>query len=125
MSLLSPAARDFLRARLGSLIQLDIALLLHADPSVWWSAERVAEHLRVTVDAARQVLEALASRNLLDVRIANDLTYRFAPWHESTAELIAEIAEHHYEARELIARGGGDRTATRFADAFRIRKTDG
>jgi hypothetical protein len=125
MSSLSAAARDFLRARLGSLIQLDIALLLHGDPSAWWSAERVAGHLRVTVDAATQALESLASRNLLDVRIANDLTYRFAPWHESTAQLVGEIADHHYEARELIARGGGDQTAARFADAFRIRKTDG
>lgn len=125
MSSLSPAAREFLRARLGSLLQLDIALLLHADPSAWWSAERVAEHLRVTLDAATQALETLASRNLLDVRIANDLTYRFAPWHESTAQLVAEIADHHYEARELVARLGSDSVAARFADAFRIRKTDG
>jgi hypothetical protein len=125
MSSLSPDAREFLRARLGSLIQLDIALLLHADPSAWWSAERVAAHLRVAVDAATQALETLASRNLLDVRIANDLTYRFAPWHESTARLASEIADHHYEARELVARASGDSVAARFADAFRIRKTDG
>lgn len=122
---LSAAAREFLRARLGSLVQLDIALLLHADASVWWSAERVAGHLRVSTDAATQALETLASRNLLDVRIASDLTYRFAPWHESTAALVAEIADHHYEARELVARAGGDTVAARFADAFKIRKTDG
>ncbi len=122
---LSAAAREFLRARLGSLVQLDIALLLHADSSVWWSAERVAGHLRVSTDAATQALESLASRNLLDVRIASDLTYRFAPWHESTAALVAEIADHHYEARELVARVGGDTVAARFADAFKIRKTDG
>ena len=125
MPSLSAAAREFLRARLGSLIELDTALLLHADRSVWWSAERVAGHLRVSADAATQALETLASRNLLDVRIANDLTYRFAPWHESTATMVAEIADHHYEARELVARVGGDTVATRFADAFRIRKTDG
>jgi hypothetical protein len=125
MALLSAEARDFLRAHLISLIQLDIALLLHADPSAWWSSERVAGHLRVSIDAASQALEALASRNLLDVRIASDLTYRFAPWHESAATLVAEIADHPYEARELVARAGRDTVATRFADAFRIRKTDG
>lgn len=123
--MLSTAARDFVRARLGSLIQLDVALLLHADASVWWSAERVAAQLRVSEEAAGHALEALASRNLLDVRIANDLSYRFAPWHESAAELIAEIAEHHYEAREVVARGGSETAAERFADAFRIRKNDG
>ena len=125
MSLLSAAARDFVRARLGSLIQLDVALLLHADASVWWSAERVATQLRVPPDAAAHALEALASRNLLDVRIANDLTYRFAPWHDSAARLIAEIADHHYEAREVAARAGKESAAERFADAFRIRKNDG
>ena len=125
MSPLSAAAREFLRNRLGSLIELDIALLLHADASVRWSAERVAGHLRVPADATTQALETLASRNLLDVRIANDLAYRFAPWHESTAQLVAEIADHHYEARELVARLGGVSAAARFADAFRIRTNDG
>jgi hypothetical protein len=124
MSSLSTTAREFVRARLGSLIQLDAVLLLHADTSLWWSAERVAAHLRVSPDAAAQALEALASRNLLDVRIANDLTYRFAPWHESAARLIAEIADHHYEAREIVARAGTETAAERFADAFRIRKID-
>ena len=125
MSSLSTTAREFVRARLGSLLQLDAVLLLHADASLWWSADRVAAQLRVSPDAAAQALEALASRNLLDVRIANDLTYRFAPWHESAARLIAEIADHHYEAREIVARAGTETAAERFADAFRIRKIDG
>ena len=62
---------------------------------------------------------------LLDGRIANDLTDRFAPWHDSAARLIAEIADHHYEAREVAARAGNESVAERFADAFRIRKSDG
>ena len=71
------------------------------------------------------VIPKAPSRNLLDVRIANDLTYRFAPWHDSAARLIAEIADHHYEAREVAARAGNESVAERFADAFRIRKGDG
>ena len=122
---LSPASKDFVRAHLGSLIQLDVALLLQSDPEIWWSAERVASHLRVSTDIARESLEKLASRNLLDVRIASDLTYRFAPWHQSAAEMMNEIAANHYEARESAARGGSASPAQRFADAFRIRKTDG
>ena len=100
---LSAPAREFVRAHLGSLIQLDAALLLQSDADVWWNAERLAGALRVPVEAARHSLEALATRNLLDVRIATDLTYRFAPWHTSVAELMGEIAAHHYEAREVVA----------------------
>jgi hypothetical protein len=120
---LSAPAKEFVRSRLSSLIQLDAALLLQSDAEMWWSAERLAASLRVRVDAAREALEALAARNLLDVRIATDLTYRFAPWHTSVAELMTEIAAHHYEAREIVARGGT--AAQRFADAFRVRKNDG
>jgi hypothetical protein len=122
---LSPAAQLFVRTRLGSILQLDIVLLLQADADVWWSAERVAAQLRVAVDAARLALEALASGNLLDVRIASDLTYRFAPWHESAARVLGEIAASHYEAREIVARAAAAGTAERFANAFRIRKSDG
>lgn len=122
---LSPASKDFVRAHLASLIQLDIALLLQADPDGWWSAERVAAQLRVSADEARDALEKLAARNLLDVRIANDLTYRFAPWHQSAATMMHEIAANHYEARDLAARAGSVSVAERFADAFRIRKGDG
>jgi hypothetical protein len=120
---LSAPAKEFVRSRLSSLIQLDAALLLQSTADVWWNAERLAASLRVHVDTAREALEALAARNLLDVRIATDLTYRFAPWHTGVAALMTEIAAHHYEAREIVARGGT--AAQRFADAFRLRKKDG
>ena len=122
---LSLAAKDFVRAHLGSLIQLDIALLLQSDVEMWWNAERVAGQLRVSTDTARDGLEKLAAHNLLDVRIATDLTYRFAPWHESAAAMMNEIATNHYEAREIAAQAGSESTAKRFADAFTIRKSDG
>jgi hypothetical protein len=124
MSSLSPDAAEFARARLGSILNLDVALLLRAESDSWWTAERVAAALRAGIEASRTALESLASRNLLDVRIANDLSYRFAPWHESAARHMTEIAANHYEAREIVARTGGS-AAERFANAFKIRKSDG
>ena len=120
---LSAPAKEFVRSRLGSLIHLDAALLLQSDAGVWWSAERLSATLRVPLDDARHTLEALAAVNLLDVRIAADLTYRFAPWHASVARLMEEVASNHYEAKEIVARGSS--AAERFADAFRLRKNDG
>ena len=124
MPSLSPGAVEFARSRLGSILILDIALLLRAEADSWWTAERVAATLRAGVEGSRHALEALGSRNLLDVRIGSDLSYRFAPWHESAAHYMTEIAEHPYEAREIVARAGGS-AAERFANAFRIRKSDG
>jgi hypothetical protein len=121
---LSETAKEFVRAHITSLIQLDAALLLKADAGGWWSAERLAAELKVSVDAARRALEELAAHNLLDVRIAAELTYRFAPWHASAAESMGEAASHPYEAREVVVRGGRS-AAQRFADAFRVRKQDG
>ena len=125
MSSLTPEAREFARSHLGSILQLDVALLLRAEGDSWWTAERVAAELRVGIEASRQALEALGAHNLLDVRIANDLSYRYAPWHQSAARQMSEIAANHYEAREIVARGSGGSAAERFADAFRIRKNDG
>jgi hypothetical protein len=124
MPSLSPGAVEFARSRFGSILILDVALLLRAEADSWWTAERVAAALRAGVEASRRALESLASKNLLDVRIANDLSYRFAPWHESAAQHMTEIAAHPYEARDIVATKGGS-AAARFADAFRIRKTDG
>jgi hypothetical protein len=125
MPSLSPTAREFARVRLRSLLQLDVVLLLQADTEVWWSAARVASALRVGADAAGRALEELAAGNLLDVRIATDLTYRFAPWHENAAQMMSEIAANHYEAKAIVARSSTASAAERFADAFRIRKSDG
>lgn len=96
-------------------------LLLQADPSRWWSASQVAEELRIGPEMAREALEELGTTNLLDMRIAIDLTYRFAPWQPDAARYVSEIANARYDAREIVAQRGGTTAAKRFADAFRLR----
>lgn len=123
---LSPQAITFLRECFRSILDLDIILLLERDAARWWSADQIAQELRASASAAASSLEALAARNLLDVRIGSALAYRFAPVQASVAESLAEIAADPYSARELIA--GGDNVASaarRFAEAFRLRKIDG
>lgn len=101
--------------------------MLHGNPARWWSATAVALELRVAQSAAREALEELGTTNLLDMRIGNDLTYRFAPWQPEAAQFVAEIAAAPYEARDVVAQRGGTTAAKRFADAFRLRarKSDG
>lgn len=122
---LSPHARNFLRESVRSLLELDAILLLQRNDQRWWSAEQIAEELRVGSDPASSALESLAACNLLDVRIGGTLAYRFAPVEPAARSTVGEIASDPYVARELVAGGDIARAARRFADAFRLRKSDG
>lgn len=124
-SSLSPHARRFLRDTVGSLLQLDIILLLQRDDTRWWNADQIAQEFRVGPATTGLALEELASRNLLDVRIGSTLAYRFSPLEERVRRVLAEIAADPYPARELVASGATATAARRFAEAFRLRNSDG
>jgi hypothetical protein len=129
---LSASARHFLDSRIPSLLHLEVLLQLRRDPGQWSSAESVAAALGIAPPSVERVLEELGSQNLVDVRIASDLVYRFAPLDEAVLPLIAELAEARYADRELLEailanRRRRPRAALDFADAFRLRgpETDG
>jgi hypothetical protein len=88
-----------------------VLLLLHGSPSRWWSPPAVAETLRIGAGAAAHALEALGTWNLVDVRLASTLTYRYAPLDAPMARVIDEIAAAHDVARDvvvaLVGRGRG------------------
>jgi DNA-binding transcriptional MocR family regulator len=99
---LSCRASAFLRESIRSLDELETILLLQGDASRWWSAEQIARTLGISIDAATRVLEALAARNLLDVRVGESLSYCWAPVHEHVLETLREVALKRSKARELV-----------------------
>src|SRR5687768_6113646 len=101
---LSPRAPELLREFIKSVHDLDMILVLHRDPSRWWSAEQIAEELSMRADVAARALEALAGRNLLDVRVGETLAYCWAPLHDHdhVFEAVREIAMESLHARELV-----------------------
>jgi hypothetical protein len=101
---LSSRASAFLRESIRSVHELDTILVLHRDPSRWWSAEQIAKELSLRADVATRALETLAGRNLLDVRVGETLAYCWAPVHDHdhVFETVREIALESVEARELI-----------------------
>lgn len=118
---LSAAALEFLTARLGSARRLEVLITVQRSPQAWWTAEAIAADLRLPVRAAADELEALASQNLLDVRVAHDVLYRFVPASETLAAVVREIVEGYFADRDRLLRlltvTG---SARRFADAFKI-----
>ncbi len=99
---LSSRAERFLCDTIGSVQNLDCLILVGTDPTRWWSAASVARELRAPVEVVTGALEQLAKRNLLDVRLASDIVFRYAPWHEADA-LVAEITTVHCRDRAATA----------------------
>ena len=101
---LSPRATSFVRESITSLDELETILLLHRDAGRWWSAEQIAGELEMRVDATSRALEALAARNLLDVRVGSSLTYCWAPihHHDDVYEAVREVSLEPLEARRVI-----------------------
>lgn len=98
----SSAAPRFLRESIRSLQELEAILLLHRHPAKWWSAEQIALELSLTVESAARVLEALAGRNLLDVRVGTALAYCCAPIDDHAVAMLSEVAGDPAAAREVV-----------------------
>jgi hypothetical protein len=123
---LTPALEGFLRDNVESLDQLDLLSLMVKLPDRWWDAASAGEALRISTVAARAALEALASRNLLEISLTTDIRYRFQPGTPVLREHCDAFAEAYRMNPLAIVRFFTDthRRAVRdFADAFRLRRS--
>ena len=124
---LGAAAMAFVREHIASLDELELLMRLIESPERWWDATSVARALGVPEHRARAMLDGFAARNLLDIRITEDLRYQFRP---GTAELndaatAVAIAYHRNPTPviQVVARSA-PRSVRDFADAFRIRRRE-
>jgi hypothetical protein len=125
---ITPGVRAFVRDHIRSLEQLEILLLLLKDETRSWSAEAAARELRTTTASAAARLEEMASRNLLDVRIAEQIFYRYAPVSPALDAAAKETARAYKERPVAVTTAiysQPEDEIRAFADAFRIRKKEG
>jgi predicted ArsR family transcriptional regulator len=117
--------RRFLTDQIGSGERLDVLLFLYRYATRWWAAQTLAAELGMPADAAQSHLEHLSARNLLDVRVAESVIYRYHPVREDLSRLVEDVAQTHYRQRDallaVLARRAPD-SARLFADAFQLRK---
>jgi predicted ArsR family transcriptional regulator len=122
---LSEAARRLLTEGVGSLERLDLLLFLHRQPARWWSARALEGELDRPADALRRHLDHLVAQNLLDVRIAESVVYRYQPGRDDLAAQVEELARENHLHRDavatLLARRLGE-SARLFANAFQLRR---
>jgi hypothetical protein len=122
---LSESARRVLRDDIGSLERLDVLLLMQHDAERWWTAAALARELRIAPMQVEASLHALGRGNLLEVRVAEDVLYRYDPGAPALRQVIEEIVEFHYANRTAVAAilsAAHASGAELFAEAFRLRK---
>ena len=122
---LSDAARHFLVHMIGSIERLDIILVMRRHADRWWTATALADELRIPATVVQSDLDWLGARNLLGVRIAQDVLYQYGPGTTELRQLVDEVSLVHDADRGatagVVARPIPE-SARLFADAFRLRK---
>jgi hypothetical protein len=117
----------FVREHIDSLEQLELLTLLVKLPERWWDAATVAEALGMSATIARDLLERLASRNLLAISITTEVRYQFQPGTAALRDASQEFAEACRTNRTALVRLVTDtqqRAMRDFADAFKLRRHD-
>jgi predicted ArsR family transcriptional regulator len=117
----------FLADHIRSLEELQLLIVMVQAPDRWWDATTAARELGIDPPAARRGLDALAKRNLLDIRITGDVRYQFGPGTDDL-RAAARATEDAYRTNPLavvqLVAQTGKRGLRDFADAFRIRRDD-
>jgi hypothetical protein len=120
---LSEGIRIFLENCIDSVEQLEVLLLLHAEPEREWSLAEIIAELRSTENSIKQRLANLYSRKVLAPPEPGSTTHRFRVVAPETTPIIDELAEHYRirPNRVIDAIYARPTKALRdLADAFRI-----
>jgi len=117
--------REFVARFLPSIEHLETFMLLRRDTTRSWSAADIAAQLGIGEAATLRILEQLAAGNFLDIKISNDVLFRFNPLDEAIAALSAQCADLYVRERiamiNLVAAVGLGGIHD-FAEAFRLKK---
>jgi hypothetical protein len=116
-----------LLARLESIAQLEVLLLLARTAPREWDAERLAAELRIERAWAQEQLATLRQRDLLVESEAGAGLYRFEPSSPALAKSVEALAASYADRRVSVVAAlyaePGERIRE-FAEAFRIRRED-
>jgi hypothetical protein len=113
-----------------SVEELEILMVLARNRDRYWSPDAIGMETGLPVRLAAAALEAMASRNLLDVRISAAVLYRLDPASPACGALVDRTLEAAANQRSQVVRAvlQAASPARDFADAFRVtrkRRRDG
>ena len=124
---LSPFVHTFIRDHLGIPDAVHVFAILIGQAEQWWTAAVVADRLGLPVAHARRILDEFVAANILDIRVSNDVSYRYdpgAPAVREAAEAFIDAFRRNPSAVMHAVPAGRRRSIEDFSNAFRIRRDD-
>jgi hypothetical protein len=121
---LPPTVRAFVAEHVGSVGELEVLLLLRAEPDREWTAHDAAARLHHVPDWVAACLEQLAVRGLAAARTAGShAVYRLAPATAALERSVDAVAEAFRARRTSVISliYAAPPGPARLADAFRFR----
>ena len=119
---------DFALRHFESVEDLRVFITCVDYPHRWWNATAVADHLSIEESGACAALERFTRGNLLDIRVSDDVRYRFKPGTEELeAQAWAFAAAFRHDpvaVVQFVSRSATPDSVRDFADAFRIKRHD-
>jgi hypothetical protein len=121
---IDPAVAAFLSEYLASSEELEVLMRVVAAPERWWDARAVSRGSGMSIGSARAALDTLTARNLLDIRITDDVRYRFRPATAALEAAVGAVAAAYQREPAAVAQFvmRGARGRREFAEAFRGRR---
>lgn len=120
------AVRALIVEHMRSVVELECLLLLHRDAARSWSANELAEELRIGADWAIRELADLTQRGFAAADGGTPPRYKFSAPTPALRETVAQLAtfytEHRVSVIEMIYAKPAGSPLKSFADAFRLRK---
>jgi hypothetical protein len=116
--------QELIAERISSVVQLELLLLLHSEPTRAWTSAELATLLRIDPAGADVQLADLTIHKILRSEPGSPLTYQYIsgnPYDSAIAELSRTYNDMRVSVIGLIYSKPSDTLKT-FADAFRIRK---
>jgi len=114
--------RQFITESIDSVAELEVLLLLRADPAHTWLAHEVGQALYTSSDITETQLKSLHSRHLIDAAPNGRYSYRAGG---ESALLIDQLAQLYQDRRVAVITAIYAKpvdTIRSFSDAFRFRK---
>jgi hypothetical protein len=124
MAGVSEQLKAFLQQRLSSLDQIEVVMLLRADPARSWTAPEVAEALGTAPESAAMRLFLLASGGLIAFEPSAIPRYRYTAGDAALNATLQELSDILAANRDdVLAALQSPRDPIRsFSDAFKLKK---
>ena len=121
-----PIVAAFLARHVRTLDELQLLMSIIQSGDRWWDVASAARELGMTATDARAALDRFAARNLLDLRLGEDVRYQFCPGTPELRAAAHDTLEAYRGNPIAVARAVTPKTRgiADFADAFRIRRDD-